>query len=371
MKFSGLISFITIVPALVKAGGSGNPYTGATTFLIPEYVNEVKAAVANITDATLATKAAEVEKVPVFFWMDMAEKVETLGTYLTAASAAGSNQLVQAVIYDLPDRDCSAASSAGEFSIADGGAALYETYIDNIAEQVEKFPNVRVVFVVEPDGLANLVTNLGVPKCANAASTYKTLISYAISQLQQDNVWLYLDAGHSGWLGWPANITPAAQLFGEILASAGAGTTVRGLATDVSNYNLLRGPEDPAQAPNPNFDEELYINALAPLLTQNNFPAHFIVDQSRSGVSGIRTAEGDWCNVRGAGLGMRPTTNTGNDLMDASVKPPGESDGTSDSTAPRFDSNCTKSDAAQPAPQAGTWFQSYFVALVQNANPPL
>lgn len=79
---------------------------------------------------------------------------------------------------------------------------------------------------------------------------------------------------------------------------------------DVSNYNLLRGPEDPAQAPNPNYDEELYINALAPLLAQNNFPAHFIVDrewmsfalvgvlmwcaEGRSGVSGIRSAEGDW-----------------------------------------------------------------------------
>lgn len=47
----------------------------------------------------------------------------------------------------------------------------------------------------------------------------------------------------------------------------------------MSNYNLLRGPEDPAQAPNPNYDEELYINALAPLLTQNQYPAHFIVDR--------------------------------------------------------------------------------------------
>lgn len=124
-------------------------------------------------------------------------------------------------------------------------------------------------------------------------------MSYAISKLQQDNVWLYLDAGHSGWLGWPANISPAAQLFAEVLQGAGSGATVRGLATDVSNYNLLRGAEDPAQAPNPNYDEELYINALAPLLQQNNFPSQFIVDQGRSGVSGIRTAEGDWCNVLG------------------------------------------------------------------------
>lgn len=41
----------------------------------------------------------------------------------------------------------------------------------------------------------------------------------------------------------------------------------------------------------------------------------------------------------GAGLGIRPTTDTGNTLIDAIVwvKPPGESDGTSDSTAARYD----------------------------------
>lgn len=29
------------------------------------------------------------------------------------------------------------------------------------------------------------------------------------------------------------------------------------------------------------------------------------------------------------------------------------------------------SDATPNAPEAGTWFQSYFVTLVQNANPAL
>ncbi|KAF8582951.1 glycoside hydrolase family 6 protein [Ramaria rubella] len=361
---------------------AGNPFTGYNTFLIPEYVAEVQAAVANITDATTATKAKELESIPVFFWMDVAAKVPTLGTYLASAAAAGGSQLVQAVIYDLPDRDCAAESSAGEYTIANNGSALYKAYIDAIAAQVTKYPTVRVVFVVEPDGLANLVTNLDISKCANAESTYIELVSYAISQLQQPNVFLYLDAGHSGWLGWPANISPAAALFGQVLSGAGSGAVVRGLATDVSNYNLLRGPEDPAQSPNPNYDEELYINALAPLLAQNNYPAHFIVDQGRSGVADIRTQEGDWCNVKGAGLGIRPTTATSNALIDALtslclthfaqwVKPPGESDGTSNTTSPRYDTHCGQSDAAQPAPEAGTWFQSYFVTLVQNANPAL
>lgn len=70
--------------------------------------------------------------------------------------------------------------------------------------------------VTEPDSLANMVTNMGVAKCSKAASTYKELTAYAIKKLDFDNVSQYLDAGHAGWLGWDANITPAAKLFAEV-----------------------------------------------------------------------------------------------------------------------------------------------------------
>lgn len=70
---------------------------------------------------------------------------------------------------------------------------------------------------------------------------------------------------------------------------------------------------------NPNYDELHYITAIAPLLVKNGFPAFFIVDQSRSGVQNVRSSAGDWCNVLGAGFGMRPTTSTGNCLVDAIV----------------------------------------------------
>lgn len=46
MKLSALAALVACVPAFVKAAGSGNPFEGATTFLIPEYVTEVQAAVA-------------------------------------------------------------------------------------------------------------------------------------------------------------------------------------------------------------------------------------------------------------------------------------------------------------------------------------
>lgn len=68
------------------------------------------------------------------------------------------------------------------------------------------------------------------------------------------------------------------------------------------------------------------------------------MDQARSGVQNIRVAWGDWCNVKGAGFGMRPTLNTGSSLIDAVVwvKPGGECDGTSNTSAVRYDGFCGK-----------------------------
>lgn len=185
---------------------------------------------------------------------------------------------------------------------------------------------------------------------------------------------MYLDAGHAGWLGWPANLTPAAQLFARIYKDAGSPAQLRGLATNVANYNALRAASpDPVTQGNQNYDEIHYINALAPALQSQGFPAHFIVDQGRSGVQNIRDDWGNWCNIDGAGFGTRPTTNTGSDLIDAIVwvKPGGECDGTSNTSAVRYDSTCGLPDAMKPAPEAGSWFQNYFVALVKNANPSL
>ncbi len=46
-------------------------------------------------------------------------------------------QLVQIVVYDLPDRDCAALASNGEFSIADDGVNKYKDYIDQLAAQIQ------------------------------------------------------------------------------------------------------------------------------------------------------------------------------------------------------------------------------------------
>lgn len=52
------------------------------------------------------------------------------------------------VVYDLPDRDCAAAASNGEYSIANNGVANYKNYIDTIVAIVKKYSDIRILLVI-------------------------------------------------------------------------------------------------------------------------------------------------------------------------------------------------------------------------------
>lgn len=186
---------------------------------------------------------------------------------------------------------------------------------------------------------------------------------------------IYVDAGHADWLGWPANLEPTAALYGELYRAAGLPKAVRGLVTNVSNFNGYKSASPPNYtSPNPNYDESRFHAAIAPYLQQQGFPANFIVDLGRAGKQpGGRAEWGHWCNVRDSGFGPRPKSETGEDALDAVVwvKPGGESDGTSDSAADRFDETCVSASSLTPAPEAGEWFQAYFEMLLRYADPSI
>ena len=108
---------------------------------------------------------------------------------------------------------------------------------------------------------------------------------------------------------------------------------------------------------------------------------HFIIDTGRNGVTDMRADCSHWCNIRGAGIGRLPTTNTGNPAIDAYLwlKTPGESDGCTQtlpdgSQCPRFDSQCGSYDSigsqgSEPrAPEAGQWFDYQIKMLAENAD---
>lgn len=322
---------------------TGNPFDGYQMYANPYYASEISAsAIPSLTGDSQAA-ASEVAAIGTFSWLDTADKVPQMGEFLgniQAENEAGASPPIMGafVVYDLPDRDCAALASNGEYSIADGGVANYKKYVDSIVEQLQEYSDVRVALVIgnccitylyycvsnnlsEPDSLANLVTNTDVEKCANAASAYKECVTYALENLNLPNVAMYVDAGHAGWLGWAANLQPAADLFAGIYKDAGSPAAMRGLATNVANYNAWSIDSCPSYTQgNDNCDEKRFINALAPLLSAQGFDAHFIIDQGRSGKQPTGQNEwGDWCNAKGTGFGLRPSSDTGDDLADAFV----------------------------------------------------
>ena len=85
--------------------------------------------------------------------MDTAAKVPVFESYLASIAAknsAGANPpyIGTAVVYDLPDRDCAAAASNGEYSVANNGIALYEQYIDSIVAALKTYSSTQVVLVI-------------------------------------------------------------------------------------------------------------------------------------------------------------------------------------------------------------------------------
>jgi cellulose 1,4-beta-cellobiosidase len=355
----------------------GNPFIEAVGYINPEYVAEVETSV--VQHPAQATQLRKVEGIANAIWLDSISKVPRLGMFLDDALAQqrAKHQAVvpMFVIYDLPDRDCAALASNGELSVANNGVQRYKSeYIDAIAAAFRAHADQRIVAIIEPDSLGNIATNLGVQKCAQAEAAYRESVAYAIRTLSMNNTFLYIDAAHAGWLGWPNNTAMIATIFNDVLSAAGGVDKVRGFVTNVANYTVLSAtPELFDYQGNPCHDELTYVQSLSTALAAAGIMNKgFLIDTSRNAKGGIRHDWGAWCNVRGAGLGERPAASPQPGL-DAYVwiKPPGESDGTSDPSAPRFDAHCAAQDATPGAPQAGQWFDSYFVDLATNATPPL
>jgi cellulose 1,4-beta-cellobiosidase len=366
----------TDTPPLPAA--DGNPFLGAAFFVNPAYRDRVEEAARTVgpTDAALMRKAAAF---PTAVWLSSIADVKTLGTVLDEGDAQqkklGKPLVSVFSLYDLPGRDCNAKASAGELPATPKGEQRYRAeFIDPIAAQFQAHPHQRIVVVLETDSLANIATNLGNPACAAADQPYRRSMAYAISKLAMPHVSIYLDAAHAGWLGWGANRAKIAAVYKDVLAAAGGADKIRGFSTNVSNYNPLRGDEGKRLEPtNPCPNELAYVNELADSLRWAGIPGKaFLVDTSRNGRGGLRQRWGSWCNVNHAGLGERPQA-APVPFVDAYywIKPPGESDGTADPHAARFDEACGNPDAAPGAPEAGSWFQSYYIDLLRNAAPPL
>jgi cellulose 1,4-beta-cellobiosidase len=465
------VLLLAIDVPLAVAQHVANPFSGATQYVNPDYTKEVNSAIATLpAGSALANQMSVVATYPTAVWLDRMAAIAggsanngrmSLQQHIQAALAQQKGTqpiVVELVIYDLPDRDCAALASNGEISIAPNpptqplsGIQTYEqnyiTPIFNILASFSTNPNIRFVLVIEDDSLPNMITNTGLsfslPNCiaANDGQSYPTLsmngvyvqgIQYALNQFHSlPNVYNYLDVGHHGWLGWPANLTAAVPFFLQVAQGTTAGvSSVDGFITNTANYGPTKEPfmtatEQIGGTPvfnsafyqfNPNIDEEDYAAQFDAALVSAGFPSTlgFLIDTSRNGWGGPnrptgpststvlntfvdatkidqRDDMGQWCNQANQGLGVPPTVNPGfftNLYAYVWIKPPGESDGnypgsvfngvTSTTGDPNCDpahsnalANSMLTGAIPNSPPAGTFWTTEFQTLVQNAFPPI
>jgi cellulose 1,4-beta-cellobiosidase len=425
---------------------ASDPFTGSKPYLNPDYVSEVQAQVS--ADSGNAAEAA-VANYQTAIWLDtmasIAGGTTATGTrtglmqQLTNAAAQGTTStpsLVEIVIYDLPGRDCAALASNGEIPATSAGLTEYETdYINPIASILSQFASspIRVVAIIEPDSLPNVVTNQSVANCQTATPFYEQGITYALNKLHAiPNVYNYMDIAHSAWLGWPSNMSATPAVYNTVVKATTDGyASINGFISDTANYTPVQEPFLPnptlnvgGQALdsvtfyqfNPTFDELTYDTDMYNTLVSAGFPStdKFLIDTSRAGWGGpteptalnsspttaaayvaankidLRPFRGDWCNQNNAGIGARPADQpfgaSSPVLAYVWIKPPGESDGdypTSTHTHgdPHCDPNGTNTDgsgntyATGAIPgfdvPAGMWFASEFQMLVKNARPAL
>jgi endoglucanase len=319
---------------------------------------------------------------------------------LDGSAAAGAVPVL--VAYNLPFRDCSQYSAGGA-----ADTAAYNAWIDAFAAAVGSRD---AVVVLEPDGLGIIPwytsINGAAEWCQPADADPATAASDRFAQLNHavdafaalPNVAVYLDGTHSNWLG-----------VGDIsdrLIKAGI-ARADGFFVNASNYvqterlqkyshwisdcvylslNSWWHPEwcasqyfpaNPADFTTWGLSDAEYDKAFADTGLARNPAAqpHALIDTSRNGQgpwtppSGVYPDPQDWCNPPDRGLGLTPTTDTGDPLIDAYlwIKVPGESDG-----------SCTRGTGGtiDPVrgmvdPVAGAWFPQQASELINFAKPPV
>lgn len=226
---------------------------------------------------------------------------------------AGAGAVPVFVAYNIPQRDCGGLSGSST-TTADGYKAWVTAFANGIGAR-------RAAVVLEPDALAAM-------DCLSAADQQLrvSLLKFAVQTFgAKGGISVYIDAGHPGW-------QPASTMASR-LVDAGI-SLAQGFSLNISNFIGTS-------------DNVSYGSQLSALVNGK----HFIVDTGRNGLG--PTADYQWCNPAGRALGARPTTSTGNSLVDAFlwIKTPGESDG-----------------ACSGAPAAGAWMPEYALGLAQRAS---
>lgn len=290
----GVAAALSVAIWATTAGTGAAPSPG-TDFLVPPDSSAARAAESAAAGSPEAEAAAHLAGRPTAVWLTPeTSPVDEVGARVTDLidHARAEGRALALVVYGLPGRDCGGLSAGG---LAEPD---YRDWVGAIGEALDG--GVTTVVVLEPDSLALA------PECGNVAERQAQL-SDALAALTSENVFVYLDGGHSRWL-------PPAEMA-DLIAGVAGRERARGFATNVSNSN----------------DDALEIAYAHEVAERLGPGAHAVIDTSRNG-SG---STGEWCNAPGRTIGA-PAGAYGDDVVDTNlwIKPPGESDGPCNGGAP-------------------------------------
>ena len=396
-------------------------------------------------DRADAAALAKVLATPQAVWLDGGTPAQVRRTVQQTIAAATVEKAVPVfVAYNIPGRDCDQYSAGGATD-----TASYDAWIDGVAGGIGN-AKAAVLVEPDSLGLipSDCIATHGLTTAQypfTDTDRYAQL-NYAVDALEaKPNTSVYLDGTHPGWENvgdisgrlinggvnkaqgfflnasnyqYTTNDVDYGTWISDCLALANAGAIQ---TSGCPNQFWNGGPntnwngtalDDYSQWQNTNPSElstyagDVTLNYTNDLAAAGVTPtAHFVVDTSRNGTgpnnmqayaaapynqSAATVATltaGNWCNPPGAGLGLAPTTNTGNPLVDAYVwaKTPGESDGQCDSaggarawdysayTQPGWPTDASSQALFDPLwgqndPAAGAWFPAQILDLIKNAH---
>jgi endoglucanase len=429
------LAAMALTGALVTAPAAAAPPSTGGDLYVPPPQKGAKQQIAELTsqgDKEAAARIRAITETPQAVWFEAGTpKSVEQDVRLTVKRAAAKRSVPVLVTYNIPFRDCAQFSAGGATTQAE-----YEAWIDGFAAGIGdrraivilEPDGLGIIPWYDPYGGADGTNTLewcqpAEANPATAASERFAMLSHAVDALAGlPNVTTYLDGTHSAWLG--------SGDIAERLVRAGV-ADADGFFLNVSNYQLTANnvqygrwissciayatevvAGDFFNCPNQYWNGGPFPAKIAELLGEwtgvalDRFgvwsddaddPAlntsginlrysnmlgdvelttRYVIDTSRNGqgpwAPPAYPDPQDWCNPPDRGLGLAPTLDSGEPLLDAYlwVKTPGESDG-----------ECTRGlgpagETVDPEwgivdPGAGDWFPEQALQLAANADPPL
>jgi endoglucanase len=266
-----------------------------TQFYVDPEMQSAQWVAQNSSDPRAAIIQERIASVPQARWFTQHNPdtvAAEVGAYVDAASAAGAVPIL--VVYNIPNRDCSGASTGGA-----PDHPSYRAWVDQVALGLG---SELAVIILEPDVLALM------SDCMDEPTQQQVMESMAYAgqafHSANPNARVYFDAAHSAW-------HPAAEMASR-LQGAQVATSADGISTNVSNYRTTES-------------EIAYATSVLSNVGADNL--RIVVDTSRNGNG--PTPDNEWCDPPGRAIGTPSTADTGNALVDAFlwIKLPGEADG--------------------------------------------